>query len=367
MAIVTSFRFTENAGAICIDQESWHIWRRKNWFTDHLYSLVPEDLAEQYAIEMVYGGVGHPQFHFEVARAAETLIRKQISDYADSPEMVTVPNIGKCVRDAFQMVHLRRVNDKLNYLFGFDLDDFNAGYFEKDGEQCPIERAEVKQRVMDIITGKETTGYGPFSAPVEACLIGIDEQLGYSAFALKEADGVLGFQSCWFESLGQGRDGAATGFSRVLNDRFLDTRRRGEGLIPGVFILLEAILESMDHYGQDGGFVRYIIINGAGKTHAERVLDIHDDAARLSLEITRARRAGLLDPAAAQELLDALIFSRKPRETIEQDLFRRSADPRLLGKLLRGYKTGEPGLPEFSPELELFPKPAEITSELEGN
>jgi hypothetical protein len=363
MAIVTAFRFTENTGGICVDQESWHIWRRKNWFTDHLHTLVPENLSDQFGVDLIYGGAGHPPYHYEVALTARDRITTFLTERdPENGEPVTVEMLGHVVLEAFREVHSRRIDDKLTYLFGFDRKSFNAGEYTSNGEEKTISRPEVKTRAMKIIQGKETTGYSPLSAPVEACLIGVDKLYGYSAFALKETDGVLGFQSCWFESLGQGRDAAAISFSKHLNSCHLDTRRVGVGEPEGLLILLESICNAIDHYGQNGGFIRFMLLDGDGENRTERIRDIFDERAALSLEIVRAKQGGMLDSKGAIELLQFLVRDMRPVEEIERKLFKTVPDAMKLGKLLRGYKIHEAGVPEQSPERSLFLEPAPVIS-----
>ncbi|MBN1357099.1 hypothetical protein JXA40_12625 [bacterium] len=365
MAVVTAFRFTENSGGICVDQESWHIWRRKTWFTDHLYVLVPEKQADRYGIELVYGGSGHPPFHREVAETAGKRVSNYLENRVDLQDPVTVEMLGREVLEAFRAVRSRRMNDRLEYLFGFNSDDCLAGRYMSDGQWIEISLPEIKSRAMKIIQGIETTGYNPLSPPVEACLIGIDRQSGYSAFAIKESDGVLSFQSCWFESLGQGRDGAAMGFSQFLNRKLLESRRRGPGDIEGLIVLLEAICQSMNHYGQNGGFIRFMLLNSGGESRNDRIRDIRDDRARLSLEIIRAKQAGLLPVDSAKALLSMLIWDQAPVPDVEKRLFGSVDDPVVLGKLLRGYKIFEPGIPTTSPESTLFLNPSVVISESE--
>ena len=354
MAIVTSFRFTPDSGAVCIDQESWHIWRRKNWFTDHLYPLISEEDSERFGLEVVYGGVGHPAYHREVYRLAVEYISEFLENHIDEAEPVTVEEVGKQVLRAFREVHLRRVNDKLQYLFGFDVEEFISGECMDGDERIPIRETRILDRAKRIINGKENTGYSPLSPAVEACLIGVDRKYGYSAFALKEADGVLGFQSCWFESLGIGRDGAAIRFAETLNDRFLDTRRQGKGPIEGIKILLMSICKSMDHYGQNGGSVRFMIVDGSGKCREERLRDIRDERARLSMEIIRGLRFGFLAESTVDSLLEALIFLGHPVEDVERTMFQSSNDQNMFGKMLRGYKISDGSVSSCGPEKGIF-------------
>ena len=368
MAIVTSFRFTENSGAICIDQESWHVWRRKNWFTDHLYSLVDEEQALKYGVELVYGGVGHPPYHLEVAEKARKLITKYLANPELDPADVTVEKLGKVVLQAFQDVHRRRVNDKLEYLYGFNMDELNSGQFTNCKGTFAINNDDVKARAIKIVKGDEKTGYGPFTPPVESCLIGVDRHYGFSAFCLKEADGVLGFQSCWFEALGQGRQGAAIRFAKLLNNRKLENRRDGGGRNEGVFYLLDAISEAMDHYGQDGGFMRMMIIDGDADDRANRLIDLRDDAARLCVEIVKAQRHDFITRDQAIQLMTGLTVQEPDVMKVEKDFFNAATDPAMLGKLLRKYKLDEEGMPAKGPEKKLYKRSrAKTTVSREGD
>jgi len=354
MAIVTAFRFTPQSGAICIDQESWHIWRRKNWFNDHLYDLLPSETTDLHHIELIYGGTGHPPYHREVTGKARILLQKHINEKKSETHEFTVPELAEVVLSVFQSVHRRRVNDKLKYLFGFNTDEFNAMEFQKNGEKRAIKQSCVKDRALSIVQGQAGMGYSPFGPPVEACLIGVDKKYGFSAFVLKEEDGVLSFQSCWFESIGQGRHGAAIRFADRLNDRFLNTRRQGEGNPEGLFVLLESIKESMDHFGQNGGSIRCMLIDSNGETKEQRLLDIRDDIARLAFEIVHTSQNNLVSREKAVSMVWDLVNGKTTLEKCERTLFSNSEDSNRLGKLLRGYKIGEGNLPSNGPEGELF-------------
>ncbi|MBN1297369.1 hypothetical protein JXA80_11360 [bacterium] len=367
MAVLTSFRFTPNSGAICIDQESWHIWRRKNWFTDHLYSLIDPEAADRFGVELVYGGVGHPPYHLETAELARLKLRDHLARPDRDPATVTVEALGHIVLEAFRDVHRRRIDDKLTFLYGFNADDLNTGEFMTPHGAVAIRNKDVAARALKIVHGEEDTGYSPFSPPVEACLIGVDRRYGFSAFCLKEKDGVLGFQSCWFESLGQGRQGPALRFARLLNQRTLTSRRQGEGRDRGVFYLLDAISEAMDHYGQDGGFVRMMIIDGDAPDRAGRLRDIRDDAARLCVEIVKAERMNLIRRDTAVGLLAGLTMANPDVMAVERRFFAESADPMVLGKLLRRYKIEEPGLPQAGPERRVYcPESVNVSACNEG-
>ena len=108
MAIVNSFRFSPTQGAICIDSESWFLMRRKTHLADGLYPLVPEEIARATGTALVYGGVGHPSFHGEVARRARQKIQGR---YGQATDPVPAQEMALLVLEALQETHRRRIDD----------------------------------------------------------------------------------------------------------------------------------------------------------------------------------------------------------------------------------------------------------------
>ena len=353
MAIVTALRFTPRSGAICVDGESWHIRGRKNHFTEQVYSLIPGDLVRQTGCALVYGGVGHPPFHYTVAQQAKQRIAALLATQQAQSGGMTVEPLARCVLDCFHQVHTNRVDNALRFFFGFSRADYTSGRFNANGREYAIKQQGVLDRAHDIVSGKEQPGRNAFTPPVEACLAGLDPEKGYSAYVLKETDGVLGFQSCWFESLGQGRDGAAAGFARHLSQRFLDSRRKGMGPRRGLVELLDAFHDANTYYSMLGGGLRMVIIDGEDPDDS-RIRDVRGNEARMLLEITSARKAGFIDPETAETLVHDVVWGKLSFGEAEKALFQSATDPCLLGRLLRQFKQeGAADLPQ-GPENRLF-------------
>ncbi|MBN2056640.1 hypothetical protein JW905_17065 [bacterium] len=340
MAVVTAMRFGPTSGAICVDRESWHVWRRKTFFSDRLYLPIPEDLADAHGVELVYGGVGHPPFHQEVMERATELLRASME-----AGVTLVDPLARVVLEAFSEVRRRRVDDRLRFLFGFDSHDFLGGAYEREGRECAISQGGVKSRAGAIIQGKERLGYAPLTIPLEACIIGVDRTFGFNAFVIKDEEGVVSFQSCGFEALGQGRTVAAARFAKHLNRRFVDQRRDGPGAAEGWMVLLEATLEAYDHFGQVGGGIRGLELRADGHSRMERVRMLGDDRARLAMEVLRAVKEDQLSRPRGKELVEKLLDKTTETDVVEATLFDECGDRLVLEKILRGYKVDSRPLP----------------------
>ena len=358
MALVTALQFSKDSGALCVDQESWHLLRRKTFFSDCVYSLVPGDVADRFGIELIYAGVGHPSYHMEAATNAEkrigALYRGSPPDRDDGKEP-RVKDLADIVLDEFRKVHRRRISDKLHYLYGFTADDFLERKWKSGKRTHGIRQEKVLQESRSILEGKESPGYPPLAPAVEACLAGVDGEYGFSGFTMKESDGVLSFHSCAFDALGMGRYVAAASFAKLFNGKFLDTRRGGIGKATGLYQIIDAVLEAMDHSGQVGGNIRLVMLDGKGKRREERLRVLSHNPARLAIEIVRASRARLVPKERARELLMRLMDEKDAWQRIENEFFSRCETPEKLEKLLRGYKIGEEDLPLSNITSELFP------------
>ncbi|OGL43577.1 MAG: hypothetical protein A2161_21525 [Candidatus Schekmanbacteria bacterium RBG_13_48_7] len=362
MALVVALRFSSKSGALCVDQESWHLLRRKTFFSDCIYSLLTEEMADRTGSELIYAGVGHPSFHMEVATKSE----KAITEYLNSrttakldtknPQSNT-KKLAEIVCDVFRNVHRRRISDRLEYLYGFSTEDFLNRKIEKGNQSVPITQEKVLQHSRDILEGKDALGYPPLSPAIEAIIIGVDQVYGFSGFTLKEQEGVLSFHSCGFDALGCGRYVAATGLTKFFNNLFLDSRRTGIGKPAGLYHIIDAMIEGIDHSGQVGGNIRLVMIDAEAKTRENRLRVLSLNRSRLSLEIVRAARNNFISRETAQNYLVEIIDKKRTWEQIEKDFFSNSGSPEKMEKLLRGYKIEEENCSITNITKELFSPP----------
>ena len=119
MALIVALKFDDFSGGIATDQEAWHLRGRRSFFSDCLFNLLPLNYFEKFNISLVYGGVGNPNFHYEVYLQSKQKISKFIenNDLSD----IKVVNLAEIVLESFQEAHRKKLNNKLKLLYNLDL------------------------------------------------------------------------------------------------------------------------------------------------------------------------------------------------------------------------------------------------------
>lgn len=338
MGIVTALKLSPTLGVIGVDQESWYLNRRRTFFNDLLFPLNLPEFSEAFQVNFVYGAVGNPNFHLEVmTRARQEIQEKWKKGYFS--EGASLLTLSRFILKAFQQTWRRRIDNQLQFYYGFTTDDLNRGYFfNATKEKVLIKNGKVKQYALDFVNQKEKLFFGTLPTPNQVCLIGVDPEHQFSAYCIKEDQGVLSFQSGGFESLGDGCYAGAMEISKELNRLFLETRRQGCGILRGILTLLRSILEASEHYAKIGGNVRFMLLDANAPT---QLIEIRDSEARLASEIAKAFRAQLLSLESAEQLLDELIFQKLPWTDVESHLFQRVSNRATLDRLLRQYKMNQ--------------------------
>lgn len=328
MAIVNALRFDDHAGAMVADEESWHLRRRKTFFTDNLYALLPRP-ENPGPVSLAYGGAGDPAFHNEVVRRASRRLE------ASPPE--TLEASAREVLAALHETSRRIAGDRIRFLYGITLDDLNRGAFDGPDGPREIKNASVLSRAREIADGKETVAGRDLVPPNEACLIGTDAETGFGMFCIKEAAGVLSFNAGGFESLGAGRYAGGMHLGGHLSRLTLCERRAALPAPEGLRLLLESVLEASEHFGQVGGRFHLLVVDDR-RPPPERVRRIDRERALVALEAVRAHRGGFLGEDAAHDLLEAVVLRGEDAEAAEARLFERSGRAEALDLHLRGYK-----------------------------
>jgi len=326
MAIVNALRFDAHSGAMAADEESWHLRRRKTYFSACLYDLAPPGAGE--ALTAVYGGAGEPSFHHEVVlRARRELARKPPG---------TVEELGRAVLDAMHATTRRIADGRLRFFFGFGADDLNRGRFDADGEPFEIRNPSLLKQAREIVEGKSEPGAREGLPPNQACLLGTDAE-GFQAFCLKEADGVLSFNAGGFESLGAGHASGGMRFGGTLGRKTLAERRRGMSRREGMRILLESMIDAAAAFGMVGGRFHLVVLDGR-KPPGSRRLRIGGPRSALATEAVKAVRGGFVRERNGLDLMEEILFGGLRLELAEERLRKASEDPRGLDLFLRGYK-----------------------------
>lgn len=331
MATVSVMRFNQYSGCICVDKESWFLRNRKSFFSDSLYSCIPEEVRKS-GVELFVGGTGYPPFHYEVYLMSKKYMEQYLS--SGNYSSLRVEELARIVLKAFQEIHSRRINNRLNFFFGFNRDDFTAESYKKNGVLYQIKQEKIKKRAENIIDMKEKSLDTTLVLPSnEACIAGIASD-GFHAYCIKEQDGVLSFYSCGFDCLGAGKYAGGSEFAHTINKYNVEKRRKGLGKEEGVLTVFNAVIESWEHYSQIGGNVRLVLLSSEG----EQMQEIADSSSHICIETVRAYREDLLTKEDTLKIITSVIFEHMPWQKAEELMFEKTSDLSELDKCLRNYK-----------------------------
>ncbi|HPZ09566.1 MAG TPA: hypothetical protein PL110_15800 [Candidatus Eremiobacteraeota bacterium] len=337
MAIVCVMRFNEHSGCICVDRESWFLRNRKSFFSDSLFSCVPEEVKNQ-GIEILLGGVGYPPFHYEVYLGAKKEIKRFLFSEDINYATLRVEELARYVLKSTQEIHGKRIDNRLKFLFGFTRDDFNAECYKKNGKTFQIKQEKIKKRVGNIIEMKEKPQDTTLILPSnEACIAGISPSDGFHAYCIKEQDGVLSFYSCGFDCLGVGKYAAGSAFANTINQYNVENRRTGVGKEEGLLTVFMAVIEAWEHYSQIGGNIRLVVLDSYA-TGEKRIREISDCNSFICIEVVKAYRNNILGKEDTINIITRVVFENLPWQEAEKLMFEKSSNIYELDKLLRNYK-----------------------------
>lgn len=341
MALINFLRFNHQSGAIITDEEFWTPRFRKRLHIDNLHSLLDDETRKLLNMEIAYGGVGYPSVHQEVIVQTQRKLGQIVRGEIDRPAPERVRDIARLAFETLQFVIRRRIDQKLLFKFGFSTDDFNRGYYEKNGVKIEIKNKEIRQEAQKILTAKEKDALLKPAMDAKAAVFGWDAASGMTGYFLDSQDGILAYNYEGFEAIGSGKYASGMVFGTVFGARTLAMRQAGFEPSEGVLELISSALAAQYHFKEVGGNLNFVLISADKTSPAERYREIFDDTARLTTEIVKAYRWDELERQAALQLIDRLLFCRESWEKIDRELFAAVKNAERFGLLLRNYKIGE--------------------------
>jgi hypothetical protein len=292
-------------------------------------------------MNVVYGGVGYPSFHYEVAEKVRREITAKWTTWKEkggARPFETVEDVGRLVVAVTQRIVRRRVDEKLKFFYGFTTDDFLRGSFTTDGAKIDIGQAKVKDRARAII---EFTEKSPMTKSIYenvAVLIGHDAREGMGNYHIKAENCVLSLVSGRSETIGKGKYASAMVLTHYLGNKTLAERRAGLDPVEGTVELISATLDAEDYFHEAGGSLNLLFLDGRAARPADRVRAVTHHAMKLATEAVMALRAGLVSRETAEEIVHQIVFKASDVDRAEKTLFAKAKDPKALEFLLRGYK-----------------------------
>jgi len=283
MALVNFLKFSSDKGAIIADEEFWNVYFRKRMHGDNLHALLDPEIVENWGIQVVYGAVGYPSIHQEVVTETREIIRARFRDNKSSA-LKRVKDVARIAFEAMQSAIRRRIDQKMNFYYGFNTNDLNNGSFQSDGQQIPIEMDVVKSAARKL-AGRDTKD--PLLKSVldsKAAVFGYDSD-GITGYYLAGENSILGYVHEGFEAIGSGKYVSGLVFGQDFKTKTLKMRQSGYEPAEGLLELIESAFLASEHFKEVGGNLNMVMLDRTAATVDKTYCEIFDDQARLATDL----------------------------------------------------------------------------------
>jgi hypothetical protein len=282
---------------------------------------------------------GHPAFGWEVVEGIRQKIRekdeKAKKEGMKSPVFTRLHEIGLVAVEVVRETVRRRVNDKLEFIYGFDADDLIRGSFEAEGKPVSIKQSSVKKHAMSILDGSNKAQIFKEIHQNKGILFGHDREDGLFHYHLNAENFVLSIVSGRFEAIGTGKYASGMSLADFLGNQTLAKRRAGHDRAEGAFQLILSGVIARRTFHEVGGALHMVVVDGEAKTAGERCRRIPEERMALATEAVEAARKSFVPEKKAVETVGAMIFGDGSLDDEEEALFEAQGHgasvPRLQG------------------------------------
>ncbi len=339
MGIVNILKFDDYAGAIITDEED-NFQVRRTFFRDNLYRLIDLEIAKKLNMEVIYGGVGDAALHHEIYDFVAREIRQDFKIKKKKSSYKTVEAVGRLVIKALNSALKRKSNNRLRYLFGFNADDLNRGYFTKDGKKYEIKQEKIVKKALEISTKNEEATKRRGACEDHSLIIGFDPENKLCMYNIKAECSVLSHVSGGFDTIGTGKYASVLSFAKCVGRKEQKVRNSGMDHAEGMVELIHSAIYAAEYCTFIGGLFHINYLNGTKKD--QKIVEYDEIHVKLATEIVHALHARLIDRATSIKLIRDLMFKGVSEDLVEAELYRSAQEPMKLDTYLRGYKLDIP-------------------------
>jgi len=143
--------------------------------------------------------------------------------------------------------------------------------------------------------------------------------------------------------MGTGSVVASRYFATLFKERSLEERRRGMNLVEGVFHLISAAIEVADTYSRVGGDFHLMLLDADSPPGLRPCRLVESQRSRLALEVVRARHWDQLKERDTTDLVEALIGGESSLDVLEERMWKKARDRKILEFRLQGGKVRREG------------------------
>ena len=217
MALINFLKFSTDRGAIISDEEYWNVFFRKRMHGDNLHSLLDPATAKSWGMQIVYGAAGYPSVHKEAIQASREMISR-IDGSVTRPPLTRVKEVARIAFENLQAAIRRRVDQKLEFFYGFKTEDLNCGKFAFEDQEIPIANPEIKTKARKIANLEVKDTLLKFASDSKAAVFGFDSE-GITGYHLSLENSILGYVHEGFEAIGSGKYASGLIFDRILKQK----------------------------------------------------------------------------------------------------------------------------------------------------
>jgi len=341
MTVVSTMKFNFHQGALVCDEQTTFGDNRYAYLSDKIKPLIPPEVTERTGMVAAYGGSGTQSVAAEVVKKTRGEMLQAAEDMKHSPRknymFRTIEDVARFSMKKLLEVKHHHLNDKLYANFHFNLDDFNRGYYEVEGERYEIKQDNIIEKATEYITWKD---YQPDVDSIfknKAIVAGFDPVNGFEIYSLSLMDNECFFCGGLYESIGSGSDIASISLNDFINTKVLSIRRTQIDPTEGVIELIRATNACAGRNYGVGGYFNIVLIDGR-KPSGEAYTEIMDHSARLASEIVFAGGYELIDHDDMMSLIRKLVFDGAPFKEVDAEFCKKAKDLKKMSLLLRGYK-----------------------------
>lgn len=342
MGLVNSLKFNSYSGAIITDEEYYILGRRRAQIADCLQPLLTDEISNEFGLEIIYGGTGSIAFTNEVIVKCKEAIQKKYAVYKRTNDAKdgfnSVEDVARLTFDIFQSVTRDKVNKKLYGLFGFTTEDLIRGFYMQDEKKIEIKEDKVVSKALKIITNDGAPGCKDIFDN-SGLVVGTDRQNGFCAFDYYGGSTQFYVSTGLYDAIGAGSTSTSLYLSNLINSLSLNQRRDGIDKIFGLVELLRVTNFSAERNNEIGGYYNIIYINGKGKSHKERLIEVNGDKAQIAKEIVSAYDKGFIKKETCYTLIEKIFFGKSTKiDELEKQMYAGCKNKDDLNLFLRGYK-----------------------------
>lgn len=269
MSLVNFLKFSADSGAIISDEEYWNVFFRKRMHGDNLHSLLNPETAMKLGIQAVYGGVGYPSIHREVIENSRMEIQQVISQKGLAA-FQRVKDIARVAFDTMQTAIRKRIDQKMQFYYGFQTHELNAGRFSVDGESWPIESDAVREKAQKLASRETQDTLLKAVMEAKAAVFGFDAD-GITGYYLAGENSIMGYVHEGFEAVGTGKYASGLVFGRDFKAKTLQMRQKGYQPAQGLYELIDSAFLAGEHFKEVGGNYNIVILDRKAKEAAGQV------------------------------------------------------------------------------------------------